>query len=442
MARVVRRRNNPPILLIVFVFLFIIAAAVAVLMYMQRDEAAKSLVAGTNTKIEDNKTIKEYKSWNAQMAKGITGRGSSTKAALSQIDFTHAMLKESGHVERGGLLPTMLKFDKMLKTQKDLVDARGETIKQLQGQLTAKGGEMTTQKSKYQAEIDKWVTSDAKLSEDLAKVNKQREDDKTEFKKKFDSMLDTAQSEKAQLLDEQEKLIEQASRDKTEIRRLKIENEDLKERLYGRKGEKIPAHSSGEIIRVTGDGICFVGLGSKDKVKPGLTFSVYKKGEMDDKNAKGKLRITKVDENFSTCEIVEENKDSPIVQGDIVANPAYHSTRPPVFVIIGGFDLHGRGTSPQDGFEELVSAVKSFGGKVEDEISYRTDYLVVGNEPERPAKPSEDAPPAVHKAYERLRKKYDVYLASKAEAKTMKIPVLNLNRFLLLTGYTPEKVPE
>ena len=41
-----------------------------------------------------------------------------------------------------------------------------------------------------------------------------------------------------------------------------------------------------------------------------------------------------------------------------------------------------------------------------------------------------------------LKKQYDAYFASKDQAKTMRIPILNLNRFLMLTGYTPEKAPE
>lgn len=442
MARVVRRRNNPPILLIVFVFLFVIAAALAVMMYIQGDEAEKNLVAGISTKSADGKTIKELKKFNAQMADEITGRrGSTTKAAITQIKSTYETLKKSGHAERDGLAPTILRLDNILKKQKELVSRRDKKNQELAVQLSDREKMLKAQADKYQAEIDKWVASDTKLRKDLAEVNKRRGDDRQESKKKHDGMLGSAQNEKAQLLDEQEKMIEQASRDKRKIRSLEKQVADLKALLGGSKSED-EVFPAGKIIKITGDGICYVGLGSKDKIKHGMTFSVYEKGEKDSEKTKGRLRVVKVDHDFSVCRIVEENKTAPIARDDVVANVAYHSSRPPVFVIIGDYDLHGRGTSAQDATEELVSAVEHFGAEVENEVTYRTDFLVVGNEPVRPAKPSEDAPPAVHKGYQRLKKKHDKYYAAKAEAKTMRIPILNLNRFLKLTGYTPEKAPE
>jgi len=228
MARVVRRRNNPPILLIVFVFLFVIAAALAVLMYMQRDEATKSAEADIKLKRDNNTTIKRLESWNAQMAAAITGRkGKTTKAALSQVDSTYAMLKKSGRVERDGLVPTILSFDKILNSQKELVNKRAEAIKVLQGQLADKAQEMKAQKDKLQAEIDKWVASHTDVRKGLGDVHKQRTADKAVSKKKYDSMLEAAESEKVELLDEHEKMIEQASRDKREIRRLKKELADI-----------------------------------------------------------------------------------------------------------------------------------------------------------------------------------------------------------------------
>ncbi|MCK5114886.1 MAG: hypothetical protein KAR11_09015 [Phycisphaerae bacterium] len=442
MARVVRQRNNPPVLLIVFVFLFVIAAAVAVLMFMQRDEANKIIEADAKTKKQNVTDLAKLKSQNARIVTEIIGvKGKTTRAALDQIDTTYAILREGGHTDRGGVLPTLLLFQKKLEAQGKMEGKLTETIRALEAKISEKNAEINAQAKNHEVAIKKWADKHAQVDDDLKATNIRRSSDKTEAKKFSDGMLETARKEKTKLQDEREKLMEQAAKNEREIRRLKIQVAELKEKLNPTKGKgKVTADA--KIIRVT-DGVCFIGLGKKDKIKPGMTFSVFNKSDIgqEEPKSKGSLRVTKVAEGFCTCKIVKEDKDAPIVAGDVVLNPAYHTMRPTVFVIIGEYNLRGQG-STRAGAEELIAAVKHSGGKVEDDVTYRTDYLVMGEKPSLPSKPDELAPPAVHKAYERLKKKHNAYLASEAKAKAMRIPVLNLNRFLELTGYVPEKAPE
>ena len=45
---------------------------------------------------------------------------------------------------------------------------------------------------------------------------------------------------------------------------------------------------------------------------------------------------------------------------------------------------------------------------------------------------------AVRQAHKKNQKKYDTFMETKKLALQLKIPILNTNRFLAMTGYTPE----
>jgi hypothetical protein len=83
--------------------------------------------------------------------------------------------------------------------------------------------------------------------------------------------------------------------------------------------------------------------------------------------------------------------------------------------------------------------ITKFGGKVVPEINFMTDYIVVGVEPKTPPQPASDATESAQEVYKRQRKQYDDYQAIFEDAKKIGIPVLSQNRFLIFTGYMPEK---
>ncbi|MFP4052582.1 MAG: hypothetical protein ACLFV7_01815, partial [Phycisphaerae bacterium] len=80
---------------------------------------------------------------------------------------------------------------------------------------------------------------------------------------------------------------------------------------------------------------------------------------------------------------------------------------------------------------------KRFGGKISDELSIQTDFLVLGAEPDRPVKPQEGTED--QGVYQQKLKEYMQFQDLKDEARRLGIPVLNTSRFLSFTGYTPQK---
>jgi hypothetical protein len=201
--------------------------------------------------------------------------------------------------------------------------------------------------------------------------------------------------------------------------------------------------ADGQIEKIARNaGICYVNIGKKDRVQAGMTLAVYTKQGVKQENIKGKLLVANVGENFSECRITEENKNAPIVVGDDVANIAFHPVRKNVFVVQGLFDLHGTGNATKLGAEQVKDVIRKAGGIVADEVGYQTDYIVLGAEPIKPAKPEEDAPTSAQQAYQKQLRRYKEYQNLRETAAALRIPILNTNRFILLTGYEPEPGPQ
>ena len=100
--------------------------------------------------------------------------------------------------------------------------------------------------------------------------------------------------------------------------------------------------------------------------------------------------------------------------------------------------LPAEGRADPEAWRKIHKFIESFGGKVEDKVSVTTDFVIMGAEPMTPPKPSEDQP-AAWMAYNTLLKRVRDYQSVKTAAESLRIPVLNTNRFLAFTGYVPRR---
>ena len=64
------------------------------------------------------------------------------------------------------------------------------------------------------------------------------------------------------------------------------------------------------------------------------------------------------------------------------------------------------------------------------------DFLVLGVEPPLPSPLRADAPKHEMDAWVKRRQAYETYRGLLTQAQNAQIPVLNSNRFFILTGYT------
>lgn len=193
------------------------------------------------------------------------------------------------------------------------------------------------------------------------------------------------------------------------------------------------------IVSVEGN-VAYIDIGSRDHVYAGLTFSVYDKNVPIPKDGKGKaeIEIFQVAPNASAARVLTSSKKNAIIPEDIVANLIWDSSTSNTFVVSGAFDFDGDGRTDRDGRERVIELIERWNGRIIDDISIMTDFIVLGAEPKVMAAPTSsqiDIDPMVEQRYEQAQQDALRYNEIIKQAKTFMVPVFNQRRFMNLIGY-------
>jgi hypothetical protein len=203
--------------------------------------------------------------------------------------------------------------------------------------------------------------------------------------------------------------------------------------------------ADGKIIASQPDiGIVYINIGAKDRVTAGLTFTIYdaRTGITPDGEGKAVATVINVFQNSSECRVQQVQRNNPPVEGDLVANAVFDGTKTYSFVVDGEFDLDGDGRPDQLGSQRVKDMIRQYGGVVADSVTIETDFLVMGMEPQVPAKPEENAPPTTWQIYRDKLAEVEKFQNVQNQAASLQIPVLNTNRFLALVGFQAASLPE
>jgi len=192
----------------------------------------------------------------------------------------------------------------------------------------------------------------------------------------------------------------------------------------------------------------YIGLGRKQKVVLGMTFSVYADAAAirPDPNTgeyprgKASLEVINIGEDTSTCLIVEETRGNPVVKGDVIANALYDPGKTYTFVVYGNFDANADGKATPGETEDIKTVILNWQGRVSDELQGDVDFLVLGQRPVLPPAPPPGAPIEVVQEYIRIQRTVDRYDALFKQAQSTSVPILNENRLYTLTGKLSELV--
>ncbi|XAL99395.1 hypothetical protein OT109_17665 [Phycisphaeraceae bacterium D3-23] len=206
--------------------------------------------------------------------------------------------------------------------------------------------------------------------------------------------------------------------------------------------------ADGEILSVfNSGGQLFINRGRKQGVLLGLTFEVFdaneviQLSEIGAPRGKATIEVYDLQDDTATCRVVRRSRGAQIVEGDVIANIVYDPNKVFTFYVFGDFDIEYNG-GPND-IGRIQNLVTEWGGLLaeleidEDELpvlSPQIDFLILGQTPIFPDE-TDSLDPEDIRVWQAQVREYEAYQALLDDAKRMRIPVLNQNRFIDLVGY-------
>lgn len=197
-----------------------------------------------------------------------------------------------------------------------------------------------------------------------------------------------------------------------------------------------------EVVAINAtDGSIVLNRGKRDRMVLGLRFVIYDDATSIRPNAAGNyppgkatVEVINVGETSATARILSETQGNPIVRGDAMANAIYDPKKTYKFVVDGLFDTNRDGRFTRLERDNVAAQIAQWGGVVVDELEGDVDFVVLGQRPVLPPRPSSSAPIEIQQQYLELLRVVDGYNAMQESAESTRIPILNLNRLTTLTG--------
>jgi len=229
-----------------------------------------------------------------------------------------------------------------------------------------------------------------------------------------------------------------------QVERLNLVIAELREKLGGEEFVVDQAtRIDGEIAAVlSADNLVLLTLGREEQVVLGMTFEVFPANAVIKADVTGRVRgkatvqVISISDRSSTARVVRTDRGASVEEGDVLVNAAYDPNQTYKFHVFGEFDLDNTGEATVTGRRRVESLVTSWGARVVPELTYDTDFLLLGEEPitPDPLDPGETDPVAIAR-FNRLKQQREQYEQLISEARALSIPILNQNRFLSLIGY-------
>jgi len=290
---------------------------------------------------------------------------------------------------------------------------------------------LLAEKEKYQQQVNEIKTN----YEELKKLMEQTTEKQVQTLR---DQRDQERNNKEQLYKD---LLKTEAELKTTQSHLKIIQEKLDAIVPPPDSEAIAFKPDGQIILIDNKNkLVHLNIGGDDGVYKGLTFSVYGKNAPIPRDGKGKaeIEVFNVEKTISVARIIKSTTRNPIVSGDIVANLIWDGSTTNVFAVVGDFDLDDDGVIDYNGAEKIKALVEKWGGRVVEDITVDTNFLVLGMPPKILTKPTFEEiqlDPLAMEKYETSIQNLAHYKEVLQQAQRLSIPILNMERFLDFIGY-------
>jgi ribosomal protein L29 len=322
--------------------------------------------------------------------------------------------------------------------QEKSIQGTAKTIDELNSQLTAVRKSLADATTERQAAIDAAKKDIAPLTNATTEYDKSIEDVQ---KITRDSKDDVERNYRARI-DEMQLNIDGLGKERDTLRS-RLEQAEKKLSEFEVKPEDPSSLVDGHVIEIGGpDATVYLDIGRKHRVVPGMTFEVFTTADQVQNNKQGKLRgkasvqVLRVTEDTSTARVTRSSANQPINRNDVLINAVYSPTYTYRMMVYGKFDVNNDGKASTGEASVIRNRIQEWGGKVIDseKVTGDLDFVVMGNPPPEPLPLSSSAGDIEVQAYIQAKNDYDTYNRIMKEATEAKIPVLNWNRFQVLTG--------
>lgn len=236
-----------------------------------------------------------------------------------------------------------------------------------------------------------------------------------------------------------------------ELRNARDKNAQLTEQVRRLSGEtrndRLTARDEASLVDATiinineNQGEVFIDKGKASRVVLGMTFEVYSNGvsirpndEGEYPRGKATIEIIRIDAGNAVGRVLSSVRGQPILPGDRCVNAVWDPNKEYRFVVFGNFDANFDGFATPAERDQIQAIIAEWGGVIDDELTGRTDFVVLGERPILPPEPRPDDPFAVVDLYLQKRDIVDRYNELFETAGQRTIPVLNQNRLYTLTG--------
>lgn len=443
-----QQSNTSLVALVVFIILFLICAVVATIFYT-RFEDQKALTANAQSNASKQAAnSKELTGLLKEMVTTIIGELPEAKASAIVND---AKMQINESIKNLGTDATAVfgqdNFDLLntISDIKDKLDAARQEAASNADKIAELTNELDLNNKQHEAETSRLIADKNQAMEAERSVTDKYNSLKELMEKTNDQQMQNW-ADKLEAAEEKRKL--QDINIATLTEQLADANLQLDEALE--KVEAIKSFPDNQIAATKADatvftadtknGLIYLNIGSEDHVFPGLTFSIFDRNAPIPKEGKGKAEIEVFRVNNTSCvaKVLSSSKREPVIKNDVAVNMIWDSKTSNSFMVVGDFDFDGDGTPDRKGKEKIGQMIRQWNGRIVNELTINTDFIVVGQEPEEMTKPTiqqiEDDP-EIEGKYAKSVATYNDYQDILEKAKTLSIPVFNRKRFMQLTGY-------
>ena len=235
------------------------------------------------------------------------------------------------------------------------------------------------------------VAGQEKVAAEMVAERAKFGEDRTRYKndtKKIAKQLDVNRQEVTRIKDESAKQVKVLA-EKAATYKALSEAKDAKLKLISNESFE-SAHGNITFVNQSRR-VVYVDLGSRDGLRPQISFSVYDEDASSLANStnKGSIEVTRVlSGKLAEARIIKDDMQNPLMPGDQVYSPVWRPGRRQRFALVGTLDMDGDG---KDDRVKVHNLITMNGGEVDAEVdengrrigklSVNTRYLVEGDSP-------------------------------------------------------------